>query len=733
MKKTGILLLITFCSLYGNTQSVFEDAQTLRRQVDPETKQFNTAQFAIDTIIPILKKRYFTDVPDDQLTSYYQLQGLTDQATTNENPFLHELIPTGGGPVEKSKFQNLISQGLSSIGGADVTQFANALASFMVKRAKEELTMTFFEKFKEDLEKPEFSDLRIVFPATYKTLKAFDENVTQYNAYLQVLREAFEKDLSQMTVHIPKVWKQEKYRDYFADHPEILELLNLAGELSAVLANGKHPGDAIHLLAAKSLSEATNPAISNNKNTLRFLDLVLQSLRNSKNDGRYWVSADSLELLASDPILRKIYLGLLVQKEKAFGIVFQDGTTAHSLRRLLIDHAPEVTNDINQLVAYVQSLIPKIDDVERDLKLVRESKGTNSQQLYDLFNAFINLTEASFEIENMNLVKQTIPNFKIPVYFKSAVYICRLSSETYLDISQKKYGSAIVNASLVLDTVIGIIGNQTNLPALKQAISRYEDTKKSLESHVVSGREKQVFQLIKAALNHDPDAQKQFDELKQYISDTLLKHQLSSFLAASTAAMNQDQSMQKLLRYGTLAANLVAAQSAEEAEAAIEAIALPAGSARIKKEMKRSISLNSYLGGFYGSNDGFKHDNSYGITGLVGVGYNWGGNPKKSKNPASYSVFVSVIDVGALATFRTTGDTSDYKLKVKLNQIVSPGVFFIYGVPGAPISFIAGYQYAPLISSINSETYSIKSNPGRITLGIAVDIPLMQFYNKQRY
>jgi hypothetical protein len=218
-----------------------------------------------------------------------------------------------------------------------------------------------------------------------------------------------------------------------------------------------------------------------------------------------------------------------------------------------------------------------------------------------------------------------------------------------------------------------------------------------------------------------------------YILDTLLKQQLESYLAVSEADKNQNETMRKMLRYGTLAANLVVAKTQEEAESAIEAIALPAGSARIKKETKRSISLNSYLGGFYGSNDGFKYNNSYGVTGLVGIGYNWGGNRKKPKNPASYSVFVSVIDIGALATFRTNSDTSDYKLKVKLNQIVSPGVFFIYGFPGAPISLIAGYQYAPFISSINSNTYTLKSNPGRITLGIAVDIPLMHFYTKQRY
>ncbi|WP_341901300.1 hypothetical protein [Fluviicola taffensis] len=734
MKTFLTTLLVTFCCLTLTGQSLIEDAFTLKKLIDPKTGQFYKGDSTKKIVLPLLNKKYFNEEPDSLLTSYTQLFDLTAKGGIEENPFLHEQTPYVAGPVSKSKFDEFLSNGLSSIGGADVTQFANALASFMVKRAKEELTMTFFDKFKEDLEKKEFSELKILFPATYKTLKAFDENTTQYNAYLQVLREAFEKDLSQMTEHIPKVWQQEKYRAFFADHPEILEILNLAGELSAVLANGKHPGNAIHSLAVKSLAEDTDTTISNIKNTVRFLDLILQSFRTSKSGGKYWVSADTLEMLATDPILRKIYLGLLVQKEKGeeYKIVFKTKDGSSVLRERLIDSVAIANKDVDQLVDYFQSLAPKIDDVERDLKLVRENKGADNQHLYDLFNSFINLTEASFEIENVNLITKSIPNFKVPEYFKSGIYISRLSNETYIDIAKKNYGSAIINVSLLVDTVLGIIDSQKSLNRLKDSIMLYAGTWKSLDSLVVKGKEKEIFRLIKSALAQDKNILDDFDKLKNFIKDSTLKANLSSYIVASLADKNQSEAMQKVLRYGTLAANLVGAKTEEEAEAAIEAIALPAGSARIKKEMKESISLNSYLGGFYGSNDGFKHDNSYGVTGLVGVGYNWGGCRKKPKNPGSYSIFVSVIDVGALATFRTQSDTSDYKLKVKLNQIVSPGVFFIYGFPGAPISFIAGYQYAPFISSVNSDNYTIKSNPGRITVGITVDIPLMSFYNKSR-
>ena len=65
----------------------------------------------------------------------------------------------------------------SSVGGLDVTQFADGLTKFLVKRTKEELNIAFFSNFYNVLEKPEFKDLQTVFPQTYRALKIIGNEI----------------------------------------------------------------------------------------------------------------------------------------------------------------------------------------------------------------------------------------------------------------------------------------------------------------------------------------------------------------------------------------------------------------------------------------------------------------------------------------------------------------------------------------------------------------------------
>ncbi|MCE3294909.1 MAG: hypothetical protein K0R65_623 [Crocinitomicaceae bacterium] len=731
MKKI-IVFLFLFAFVRGKCQSLIEDAITIREHIDPQTGMFNKATSARQIILPILRDRYFY-LPVDSLNTYHQLKKFTDTNGAVRNPYVFSLTPDHGGAVNDFVFPKLSGMSLSSLAGTDVTVFANALANFMVKRAKQELSMAFFERFKDDLNKKEFSDLKILFPATFKLLSAFGDEIYNYDAYLNGLREAFEKDLSQMIYRVPKVWEQDKYEAFFENHKELKDLLYMANELSQVLVNGKHPGDALHDLAFGSLAMETVQQ-KNNVNTLRLLDLALQSFRSSE-PGRYWVSADTLKRLVSDPILQKIYLGLLLQKEKDYNIHFEFAQK-RDLHDLLISKAPAIMSNTSEFVSYFQKLVPKVNEVERQIKLVTDTSKVNNQEIYTLFNSFIDLIECSFEIEKVKLFGDI--ELKIPVDFKTSLYISRLTNETFIDVAKKNYNSAILNSALILDTVLVIMSKEQDLKPLRDFLDDYT-SKKELKEKVKDGYAKEVSKLIEAALKNKSyvsgfkrkkNLETSYKELEDKITDTVFKKKLIAFIESQNRNKYQHETVKKMLRYGTLAANLVMAKNAEEAEAAIEAIALPPGSARLKKEMHFSVSLNSYLGGFYGTNNWFKpHSNSYGISGLVGVGVNWGGC--SSTRPSSYSAFLSLLDVGTLATIRE-GDTSNYNMSVKLNQIVSPGLFFIYGFPRAPLSFIAGYQYVPPVPGSSTTGFVKSSDPGRFTLGISVDIPILHVYNRSK-
>ena len=96
------------------------------------------------------------------------------------------------GPAGISSFS------LSSIGGLDVTNIADGLAKFLVKRTKQELSIAFFEKFKKTLNDTNFRDLQTVFPNTYNLLNVIDEQIYDYQKYIQNLRAAFKSDLKDL-------------------------------------------------------------------------------------------------------------------------------------------------------------------------------------------------------------------------------------------------------------------------------------------------------------------------------------------------------------------------------------------------------------------------------------------------------------------------------------------------------------------------------------------------------
>ncbi len=78
-------------------------------------------------------------------------------------------------------------------------------------------------------------------------------------------------------------------------------------------------------------------------------------------------------------------------------------------------------------------------------------------------------------------------------------------------------------------------------------------------------------------------------------------------------------------------ATIVQAKNTDDVEKAIEAFALPTGSARIKRESPFNVSLNAYCGLFIGHEKikGVEEDkpnkwNSYGVSAPIGISINKG-------------------------------------------------------------------------------------------------------------
>lgn len=112
-----------------------------------------------------------------------------------------------------------INESSKERGFLDAKTVAVGLSDFIAERAQEELNLTFFHRFKENLEKP--SELTVLFPNTKNLLYQFE--ISNYKTLLANARESFTVDLDNLGLNFPKVLELPKYRDLY-NSPEVYNL-----------------------------------------------------------------------------------------------------------------------------------------------------------------------------------------------------------------------------------------------------------------------------------------------------------------------------------------------------------------------------------------------------------------------------------------------------------------------------------------------------------------------------
>lgn len=101
----------------------------------------------------------------------------------------------------------------------DAKTVAVGLSDFIAERAQEELNLTFFNRFKKNMEKP--SELTVLFPNTRTLLYQFE--ISDYKTLLSHARESFTVDLDNLGLNFPKVLKLKKYETLY-NSPEVFNL-----------------------------------------------------------------------------------------------------------------------------------------------------------------------------------------------------------------------------------------------------------------------------------------------------------------------------------------------------------------------------------------------------------------------------------------------------------------------------------------------------------------------------
>ncbi|HSZ33778.1 MAG TPA: hypothetical protein VK772_10715, partial [Puia sp.] len=446
------------------------------------------------------------------------------------------------------EFKQSVAPG--GIGGLDVSNIADGIAQFLIKRGKEELSIAFFSRLKTFLDNPSNPEFKTLLPAT----TAFLENINsyQYSELIQSIRVAFQTDLSNLIVNLNQLINLPKFQALLAQLPEIRVAIRSAlviSELSQSSGNlPMDPSMVIHQLSALKEWKEINQNLAG---SWELLDVISQSvlfqnanLPNNDPNRHIWVTLSDFNDLISNPVGLKLFLGMLFQKSA--GIKFMIGSTEMSVQTYFINNA----SNISAISSIVENFVLLANDVDRMISDIQAAKGKpTNDQLYTYISKAVNITEYGFKIAN-----QIQPGIADDHY----IIMARNANDMYKNIYSKQYSAAVMNLYLILNQIF----NQRSDLA-DQKIMQLK-SKKVTDSVKISA--------INSAINSPglPDA-------------------------ATLAAV---------LKYTNFIAAVVKAQSADDVESALEAAALPAGSYSIKQNSTCNISLNGYIGYAWDFNHG---------------------------------------------------------------------------------------------------------------------------------
>jgi hypothetical protein len=598
-----------------------------------------------------------------------------------KNPFIAPVlsrmkkVETKGGSAQ-GIFDGVVKKALNT----DVTTVADGIARFLVKRTKEELTVAFFQHFKDLINQDKYKDAQILFAETMQTLNAIDQEIYLFENYITSLREAFEKDLSLLLKNMPVVIQEGTFREYFnAPQRQSLKHSLLLGFFAAdELTNGTHPGKVIENLPNEHIDSINDQNAAGSIHTVQMLSASLRS----RGSDSYWTSLDSIQMLLTKDdtglIAAKFYLGFLY--EKSATIRFDTTTLKESL-----DFIAKSLPEIEKYIVFVKSLGRKCHDVEANIRQIKlKQPETASIDLFHrLFRSFADVVEHINTVLELPHIKQ---NGKITAAVASYLSLFRECNDLALNTVRKNYGLAIVNTYNIYLKATG------------------------KKEHV---GQKDV--VANTALVIPGDKSK---EPVQNANNSVTK--TSEFIK----------------KYGNFMASVVKANSSQEVAQAIETAALPVGSATIKRHSNWNVSLNAYVGLFLGSekingvDDGFE-PNLYGVTAPIGIAISKGVNWEK-KYGWSFSLFFSILDLGAPVAFRFKDEKTEKIPSIQLKDIVSPGIFASFGLPSVPVSLNFGWQSGPVLREITPQLADKASaNYNRWSLSVAVDIPVLNFLTRR--
>ncbi|HEY0610272.1 MAG TPA: hypothetical protein VGD35_11465, partial [Chitinophaga sp.] len=561
----------------------------------------------------------------DAIKKYYPKGTELSLPKLRENPFWLPYVPDG---EQLSGVESSYKGFISSIGGLDVTTLAQGVAQPMIDRAKQELTIVFFNRFKKFTE--EHREVKVLFPKTTDNLA----NLLAYSypQMLPALQTGLFEDMKNLPYHIDDALELDYYRELLKKLPEVriaIHSIRLVHEIESGFSNPAEVLEKFSTLREWSDPAATKP-LQNMGNAAKVAALFSATLRNdpsqSHDDSRTWITIKEIKALTEDEVLFTIYLGLIYEASRKQQITFQSGTNATSFASLMEEQKDNILLFRNAVTELGEWAITA-DKIRKDIEYKKANHiELSKDDYYNYINTAIDVIEYAFSIA---------ANFNDGIDIAQYTKLARNSNDLYRHIYREEYSQAVVNAVDVLTQVVTLV-NDSPKDGLIAAINGInEGPRLSISKFGDVGKRK--IEEIKELIATTTDA-KLKSLLQQLAAYYYYKHDFADILSG-------------IRDYGLFMANIVTAKTPDEVQATLDNAILPVGSSSIKKNTLINVAVQSYLGAFSRlgpPKDGvdIAWNSQLGVTAPIGISLSVG-----LKKGGSFSLFGSLFDLGAIVDY----------------------------------------------------------------------------------
>lgn len=349
--KSFLFLLLSITLAFAQAQSTWYDARELKSR----------SLYSLDDNIVVIHVESSDDLI--QVIEAYCPSGNGTaaglMACYEDNPFI-QLNITEPEITDEEGISAVrdIGNAMMPPGGSMVTNAADGLARFLVKRTKEELTAAFFTRFQEAITDNVY--LGTIFPNTRDLLSTIAEDIYQYQTFIESLRHNFIIDMEALDASLPATLDLLVQDQVL--QPGLAALLQDGFHTAYQLQNGSSPVDLLSFLGGDALMQ--DPALFSDTTAFdlqvkdiaaafKLLNLLSSSLKSDGENESYWVDILTLKAEIKDPVTAGLFLGLLYQQSGQ--IVFHGNTDMKSVFKSIKSHTDQAAGFI-QLIADFSTL-----------------------------------------------------------------------------------------------------------------------------------------------------------------------------------------------------------------------------------------------------------------------------------------------------------------------------------------------------------------------------------------